>query len=227
MRTSARRPSRADDGDRRRRLRRHALASRRVVRAGAGRPGRRAASPRRAAPPRRSTARPSGPRSSPARRRDRAAGVARRLALTSAARRSAAVSGRRGGRRGRRARRTRLRRSTAGRPADAGRGLRRARSGRPADRPARTPAGRRGGRWRRRTTEDMGRPMLRGENDEERLPEGGALRAKSGGVLLSQGVNPQVPSALTGLTSVFGMGTGVTLSLWPPKSVVNRCAIAH
>ena len=47
---------------------------------------------------------------------------------------------------------------------------------------------------------------------------------KSGGVLLSQGVYPQVPSALTGLTSVFGMGTGVTLSLWPPKSVVNRCA---
>jgi hypothetical protein len=48
--------------------------------------------------------------------------------------------------------------------------------------------------------------------------------AKSGGVLLSQGVYPQVPSALTGLTAVFGMGTGVTLSLWPPKSVVQRCA---
>ena len=55
----------------------------------------------------------------------------------------------------------------------------------------------------------------------------GALRTKSGGVLLSQGVNPQVPSALAGLTSVFGMGTGVTLSLWPPKSVVNRCANAR
>ncbi len=48
------------------------------------------------------------------------------------------------------------------------------------------------------------------------------LRSKSGGVLLSQGISPQVPSALTGLTSVFGMGTGVTLSLWPPKSVVNE-----
>ncbi len=45
---------------------------------------------------------------------------------------------------------------------------------------------------------------------------------KSGGVLLSQGISPQVPSALTGLTSVFGMGTGVTLSLWPPKLVVKR-----
>jgi hypothetical protein len=39
----------------------------------------------------------------------------------------------------------------------------------------------------------------------------------SGDVLLSQGISPQVPSALTGLTSVFGMGTGVTLSLWSPK----------
>lgn len=43
-------------------------------------------------------------------------------------------------------------------------------------------------------------------------PEG-ALSAKSGGVLLSQGVYPQVPSALAVLTSVFGMGTGVTLPL--------------
>ena len=44
---------------------------------------------------------------------------------------------------------------------------------------------------------------------------------KSGGVLLSQGPTSQVPSALEGLTSVFGMGTGVTPPLWPPKSVVN------
>ena len=42
---------------------------------------------------------------------------------------------------------------------------------------------------------------------------------KSGGDLLSQGVYPQVPSALAVLTSVFGMGTGVTLPLWPPKSI--------
>ena len=65
------------------------------------------------------------------------------------------------------------------------------------------------------------------ENDDERLRECGRRSSctKSGGVLLSQGVYPQVPSALTGLTSVFGMGTGVTLSPWPPKSVVNevRC----
>ena len=45
---------------------------------------------------------------------------------------------------------------------------------------------------------------------------------KFGGDLLSQGVYPQVPSALAVLTSVFGMGTGVTLPLWPPKSVVKE-----
>ena len=39
---------------------------------------------------------------------------------------------------------------------------------------------------------------------------GSFLFEKSGGVLLSQGVSSQVPSALVGLTSVFGMGTGVT-----------------
>ena len=49
----------------------------------------------------------------------------------------------------------------------------------------------------------------------------GAHREKSGGDLLSQGESTQVPSAQFGLTSVFGMGTGVTQTQWPPKSVVN------
>ena len=35
---------------------------------------------------------------------------------------------------------------------------------------------------------------------------------ESGGDLLSRSVTSQVPSALKGLTSVFGMGTGVTPS---------------
>ncbi len=35
---------------------------------------------------------------------------------------------------------------------------------------------------------------------------------KPGNVLLSQGDSPQLPSALRSLTSVFGMGTGVTFS---------------
>ena len=60
-----------------------------------------------------------------------------------------------------------------------------------------------------------------GQNDEKTPPKRGLSDEKSGGVLLSQGVSPQVPSALAGLTSVFGMGTGVTPPLWPPKSVVK------
>src|SRR5256885_1038814 len=53
----------------------------------------------------------------------------------------------------------------------------------------------------------------------ERSPLAGASRESySGGDLLSQGVAPQVPSALAGLTSVFGMGTGVTPPLWPPET---------
>ena len=38
----------------------------------------------------------------------------------------------------------------------------------------------------------------------------------SGGVLLSHNLPVAVPSALAGLTSGFGMGPGVSLSLWPP-----------
>ena len=39
------------------------------------------------------------------------------------------------------------------------------------------------------------------------------LQKKYGGVLLSHTVASEVPSALKGLTSVFGMGTGVAPSL--------------
>ena len=40
----------------------------------------------------------------------------------------------------------------------------------------------------------------------------GCLLVLPGNVLLSQGRMPQLPSALKSLTSVFGMGTGVTFS---------------
>ena len=40
---------------------------------------------------------------------------------------------------------------------------------------------------------------------------------ESGSVLFSRAVSSQVPSALRGLTSVFGMGTGGSLSLLPPE----------
>ena len=39
-----------------------------------------------------------------------------------------------------------------------------------------------------------------------------------GGDLLSHPVTRAVPSALRGLTAVFGMGTGVSPSPWPPKT---------
>src|SRR5438270_12936651 len=42
--------------------------------------------------------------------------------------------------------------------------------------------------------------------------------------LLSQTVASPVPSALTGLTAVFGMGTGVSPSLWSPKSFPSIAA---
>ena len=42
---------------------------------------------------------------------------------------------------------------------------------------------------------------------------------ESGSVLLSRAVSSQVPSALKGLTSVFGMGTGGSLSLSPPEYI--------
>jgi hypothetical protein len=43
-----------------------------------------------------------------------------------------------------------------------------------------------------------------------------STQCMSGGVLLSHSLSVAVPSALAGLTSGFGMGPGVSLSLWPP-----------
>jgi hypothetical protein len=44
-----------------------------------------------------------------------------------------------------------------------------------------------------------------------------------GGVLLSHEASLAVPSALEGLTSGFGMGPGVSPSLWPPQ----RCGVVR
>ena len=49
---------------------------------------------------------------------------------------------------------------------------------------------------------------------------------ESGGDLLSRTVTSQVPSALKGLTSVFGMGTGGTPSSLPPEMVSYLIEIA-
>ena len=53
---------------------------------------------------------------------------------------------------------------------------------------------------------------------KEGRPEWTALETMSGGDLLSRGIAPQVPSALAGLTSVFGMGTGGSPPLSPPET---------
>ena len=42
---------------------------------------------------------------------------------------------------------------------------------------------------------------------------GSPLEEEAGGDVLSHRVSPAVPSALRGLTAVFGMGTGVALAL--------------
>src|SRR5947207_11181999 len=47
-----------------------------------------------------------------------------------------------------------------------------------------------------------------------------------GGFLLSHAVARAVPSAPRGLTSVFGMGTGVTLSTKPPENL-KRTVRSH
>ena len=57
-------------------------------------------------------------------------------------------------------------------------------------------------------------------------PRLGAARAsrRTGGDLLSQEVALQVPSALRGLTALFGMGRGVSLSLCATGNFSRRCA---
>ena len=67
------------------------------------------------------------------------------------------------------------------------------------------------------TAQGLGRTSGRGQKETSPAQWRGSCE-KSGGVLLSQGHSAQVPSALEGLTSVFGMGTGVTLPLSPPKT---------
>ena len=80
------------------------------------------------------------------------------------------------------------------------------------------------GAYRRRgggggTTDDS--TGVRDKAPHRDVMRGPVFQDYSGGVLLSQGDSPQVPSALAGLTSVFGMGTGVTPPLWPPENVLS------
>ena len=54
-------------------------------------------------------------------------------------------------------------------------------------------------------------------DNEKPLALARGFHLESGNVLLSRAVSSQVPSALKGLTSVFGMGTGGTLSPLSPE----------
>jgi hypothetical protein len=56
----------------------------------------------------------------------------------------------------------------------------------------------------------------------EKEPPRGATLDKTGGDLLSRAVARQVPSALRGLTALFGMGRGVSLSLSRHRKVSRR-----
>ena len=53
----------------------------------------------------------------------------------------------------------------------------------------------------------------RGAQTKAREPKLAGLKNNAGSDLLSHTVSHAVPSAVSGLTSVFGMGTGVTLIL--------------
>ena len=59
------------------------------------------------------------------------------------------------------------------------------------------------------------------------LPAELILHCMPGDVLLSQEENLQLPSALRSLTSVFGMGTGVTFSLSPPDFLKTSIIITY
>ena len=50
-----------------------------------------------------------------------------------------------------------------------------------------------------------------------------ALCKYPGSVLLSHSLTAAVSSALESLTSVFGMGTGVTPPAWPPRILYDVC----
>ncbi len=72
---------------------------------------------------------------------------------------------------------------------------------------------------------DRTRPPTRRRDDGPPQKWRAIVLRNPGGVLLSQGASPQVPSALASLTAVFGMGTGVSPPPWPPEILRSAAAI--
>ena len=66
-----------------------------------------------------------------------------------------------------------------------------------------------------RTVRQAARPNK--TTEVAQLSRATSVESVSGDVLLSHAVARAVPSALRGLASGFGMGPGVSLSLWSPK----------
>ena len=68
----------------------------------------------------------------------------------------------------------------------------------------------------------MSPTLLRGKEKGPSRGSAPRARVRSGGDLRSHTVSRAVSSALKGLTSVFGMGTGVTPSLAPPETFYRQ-----
>ena len=71
---------------------------------------------------------------------------------------------------------------------------------------------------RRRAAGAERRTAARG-HQRKRAAQRAARQERTGGDLLSQALASQVPSALWGLTALFGMGRGVSPTQWPPEIV--------
>ena len=89
------------------------------------------------------------------------------------------------------------------------------------------------GTWPARAWESRSPPVLL-QTPPCRLTLTGSDQAKTGGDLLSQALASQVPSALRGLTALFGMGRGVSPSPKPPEKardhalqVLQNCTAPH
>src|ERR1035437_7795319 len=63
------------------------------------------------------------------------------------------------------------------------------------------------------------------KNKKARSDEDRAHMNKPGDFLLSHTLARAVPSGLRGLTAVFGMGTGGSLSLWPPRKRTTKSLV--
>src|ERR1044071_4674986 len=64
------------------------------------------------------------------------------------------------------------------------------------------------------------------KSPREQIVLAGLMRINPGDFLLSHAVSRAVPSAPAGLTSVFGMGTGVTLPTKSPENLLELCTLS-